>query len=40
MHNDAVAQGLSEAPFMLKTQDWAVVTIGTGFGNATFHQSP
>jgi hypothetical protein len=40
MHNDAVAQGLSEAPFMLNTQDWAIVTIGTGFGNATFHQSP
>jgi len=36
MHNDAVVQGLSEAPFMQKVSPWAVFTIGTGLGNALF----
>ena len=36
MHNDAVVQGLSEAPFMRDVDDWAVLTIGTGLGNATY----
>lgn len=37
MHNDAVIQGLSEMPFMQDVSDWAVLTIGTGLGNATYH---
>jgi predicted NBD/HSP70 family sugar kinase len=36
MHNDAVVQGLSEAPFMTDVQHWGVLTIGTGLGNARF----
>jgi hypothetical protein len=36
MHNDAVVQGLSEVPFMAKVPHWAVLTIGTGLGNAHF----
>ena len=36
MHNDAVVQGLSEAPFLQKVSTWAVFTIGTGLGNALF----
>ncbi len=36
MHNDAVVQGLSEAPFMNDVEKWAVLTIGTGLGNAVF----
>jgi hypothetical protein len=36
MHNDAVVQGLSEAPFMLDVERWGVATIGTGLGNARF----
>ena len=36
MHNDAVVQGLSEAPFMRDVEHWGVVTIGTGLGNARF----
>ena len=36
MHNDAVVQGLSEAPFMTDVEKWAVLTIGTGLGNAVF----
>ncbi len=36
MHNDAVVQGLSEAPFMGDVGRWAVFTIGTGLGNALF----
>jgi predicted NBD/HSP70 family sugar kinase len=36
MHNDAVVQGLSEAPFMSDVETWAVLTIGTGLGNALF----
>jgi predicted NBD/HSP70 family sugar kinase len=36
MHNDAVVQGLSEVPFMQDVDHWAVLTIGTGLGNACF----
>jgi predicted NBD/HSP70 family sugar kinase len=36
MHNDAVAQGLSEMPFMQDVEHWGVLTIGTGLGNARF----
>jgi hypothetical protein len=36
MHNDAVVQGLSQIPFMQDVSDWAVMTIGTGLGNAHF----
>jgi predicted NBD/HSP70 family sugar kinase len=36
MHNDGVAQGLSEAPFMQDIDHWGVLTIGTGLGNARF----
>lgn len=36
MHNDAVVQGLSEAPFMTDVAHWGVLTIGTGLGNARF----
>ena len=36
MHNDAVVQGLSETPFMQDVEHWAVLTIGTGLGNASF----
>ena len=36
MHNDGVAQGLSEVPFMQETDHWGVLTIGTGLGNARF----
>jgi predicted NBD/HSP70 family sugar kinase len=36
MHNDAVVQGLSELPNMQDRKHWAVLTIGTGLGNARF----
>jgi hypothetical protein len=36
MHNDAVVQGLAEAPFMRDVRYWGVLTIGTGLGNARF----
>jgi hypothetical protein len=36
MHNDAVVQGLSQAPWMRDVRHWAVLTIGTGLGNASF----
>jgi predicted NBD/HSP70 family sugar kinase len=36
LHNDAVVQGLSEAPFMREVGRWGVLTIGTGLGNACF----
>ncbi len=36
MHNDGVAQGLSEIPFMQDVDRWGVLTIGTGLGNARF----
>jgi hypothetical protein len=36
MHNDAVAQGLSEVPFLQHVEHWGVLTIGTGLGNARY----
>jgi hypothetical protein len=36
MHNDAVVQGLSEAPFMEDVSPWGIFTIGTGLGNALY----
>ena len=36
MHNDAVVQGLSQVPFMTDVTHWGALTIGTGFGNASF----
>jgi predicted NBD/HSP70 family sugar kinase len=36
MHNDAVVQGLSELPYMTNYKRWAILTIGTGLGNARF----
>ena len=36
LHNDAVVQGLSELPFMQDVSRWAVLTIGTGLGNASY----
>jgi hypothetical protein len=36
LHNDAVVEGLSEAPFMRDVTRWGVLTIGTEFGNACF----
>ena len=35
-HNDAVIQGLSEMPAMQDVENWAVLTIGTGLGNASY----
>jgi hypothetical protein len=35
-HNDALVQGLSEAPSMTDFEHWSVLTIGTGLGNACF----
>jgi hypothetical protein len=40
MHNDAVVQGLSELPRMQDYEQWAVLTIGTGLGNARFTNRP
>ncbi|CAH2604462.1 ROK family protein [Rhodovastum atsumiense] len=40
LHNDAVVQGLSEAPFMRDVPQWGVLTIGTGLGNARFTNRP
>lgn len=39
MHNDAVVQGMSQRPFMADVKRWAVITIGTGLGNASFSNS-
>lgn len=36
MHNDAVTQGLSEMIGGSHPKDWAILTIGTGLGNAKF----
>ncbi len=36
MHNDAVIQGLSDYPNARALKRWAVLTIGTGLGNAHF----
>ena len=40
LHNDAVIQGLSEAPFMRDVEHWGVMTLGTGLGNARFTNKP
>ncbi|HLH97160.1 MAG TPA: ROK family protein [Xanthobacteraceae bacterium] len=40
LHNDAVVQGLSEIPYMQDVKGWAILTIGTGLGNATFVNGP
>lgn len=42
VHNDAVVQGLSQAPWMRDVARWGVLTIGTGLGNARFtnHAEP
>ena len=40
LHNDAVVQGLSELPFMQDVSRWAVLTIGTGLGNASYRNRP
>jgi ROK family len=40
MHNDAVVQGLSEVPNMQDVEKWAILTIGTGLGNAHFTNRP
>lgn len=36
MHNDAVVQGLSQLRLMRDVERWAILTIGTGLGNAAF----
>jgi len=36
IHNDAVVQGLSQMPQVKDVSSWAVLTIGTGLGNAHF----
>ena len=36
MHNDAVVQGLSDLPYNRDVRRWAVLTVGTGLGNACF----
>lgn len=36
LHNDAVVQGLSEVSRMRDVRHWAVLTIGTGLGNASY----
>lgn len=36
MHNDAVIQGLGDAHLMQDVERWAVLTIGTGLGNAAY----
>lgn len=36
LHNDAVVQGLSEMPFTQDVKHWAVMTVGTGLGNASY----
>lgn len=36
VHNDGVVQGLSEKPTIGDVKHWAVLTIGTGLGNAKF----
>jgi predicted NBD/HSP70 family sugar kinase len=40
IHNDAVVQGLSELPAMRDVDHWAILTIGTGLGNAKFRTRP
>jgi len=40
LHNDAVVQGLSELPFTQDVKRWAVLTVGTGLGNASYTNRP
>jgi hypothetical protein len=40
LHNDAVAQGLSEAPYLRDVARWGVLRVGTGLGNARFTNLP
>jgi hypothetical protein len=40
LHNEAVVQGLSEAPFQRDVARWGVMTLGSGFGNARFTNLP
>jgi len=40
IHNDAVVQGLSELPAMRDVDHWAILTIGTGLGNAKYTTRP
>lgn len=40
LHNDAVVQGLSEVFRMRDVKRWAVLTIGTGLGNASYTNLP
>ena len=41
LHNDAVVQGLSQLPFTQDVKRWAVLTVGTGLGNASYtNRSP
>jgi hypothetical protein len=40
VQNDAVAQNLSQAPFMHDVERWGVMTIGIGLGNARFTNRP
>lgn len=39
VHNDAVVQGLSEKSQLENIKNWAVLTIGTGLGNAKFSRT-
>jgi hypothetical protein len=36
LHNDAVVQGLSELPYTQDIKRWAMLTVGTGLGNASY----
>jgi hypothetical protein len=36
MHNDAVVQGLSQLRLVQEHDQWGLLTIGTGLGNARF----
>jgi len=36
LHNDAVVQGLSAWPRLREVERWAVLTLGTGLGNAVY----
>lgn len=36
LHNDAVVQGLSELARVRRSGRWAILTIGTGLGNASY----
>jgi hypothetical protein len=36
LHNDAVVQGLSEVSYMADVEQWGILTLGTGLGNACY----